>query len=59
MDGLTLAVRAAFGFMGVDEPTFVDAQPVQFAQPEECAEAMDRARRQLARLAGQWTDDRV
>lgn len=59
MDGLTPAVRAAFGFMGVDEPTFVDAQPVQFAQPEECAEAMDRARRQLARLAGQWTDDRV
>jgi FMN-dependent NADH-azoreductase len=57
MDGLTPALRAAFGFIGVSEPTFVDAQPVQFAQPEQCAEAMERARGELEVLASRWADD--
>lgn len=59
MDGLTPALRAAFGFIGVSEPTFVDAQPVQFAQPEQCVEALERARGELAALANRWTDDRA
>lgn len=59
MDGLTPALRAAFGFIGVSEPTFVDAQPVQFAQPHQCAEALERARRELAGVASRWTDERA
>lgn len=58
MDGLTPALRAAFGFIGVAEPTFVDAQPVQFAPPPECAQAMARARRELAAVASRWACDR-
>jgi len=57
MDALTPALRAAFGFIGVTDPDFVDAQPVQFAQPEERATALERARHALHMLAGQWAGD--
>ncbi len=55
MDALTPALRAAFGFMGAVDPCFVDAQPVQFAQPEDRAAALDRARVELDRIAEEWT----
>ena len=54
MDALTPALRAAFGFIGVDAPHFVDAQPLQFAREEERAAALVRAKEELAALAGSW-----
>ncbi|MGF6538670.1 FMN-dependent NADH-azoreductase [Paraburkholderia youngii] len=54
MDALTPALKAAFGFLGVAAPTFVDAQPLQFANPEARAAALERARGQLATVAAQW-----
>lgn len=54
MDALTPALRAAFGFIGVDDPVFVDAQPMQFAHEVERAAAMRRARAELSALAEAW-----
>jgi FMN-dependent NADH-azoreductase len=54
MDALTPALKAAFGFLGVAEPTFVDAQPLQFANPEARAQALERARTELAAVATDW-----
>jgi FMN-dependent NADH-azoreductase len=54
MDALTPALKAAFGFLGVAGPTFVDAQPLQFANPEARAAALERARGELAAVAAQW-----
>jgi len=54
LDALTPSLRAAFGFIGVADPVFVDVQPVQFAQPEERALALERGRAELGRLAARW-----
>lgn len=54
MDALTPALKAAFGFLGVADPTFVDAQPLQFANPEARAEALQRARAELDAVASSW-----
>ena len=54
MDALTPAVRTAFEFIGADQITFVDAQPLQFADPDARAAALDRAKADLTRVAGQW-----
>ncbi|MGF6665559.1 FMN-dependent NADH-azoreductase [Paraburkholderia atlantica] len=54
MDALTPALKAAFGFLGVAAPTFVDAQPLQFANPEARTAALERAREELATVAAQW-----
>ncbi|ADG15622.1 NAD(P)H dehydrogenase (quinone) [Paraburkholderia atlantica] len=54
MDALTPALKAAFGFLGVAAPTFVDAQPLQFANPEARTAALERARGELATVAAQW-----
>lgn len=59
MDALTPALRAAFGFMGVENPDFVDAQPVQFAPPEDCERALERARVDLERVSGEWATDLI
>lgn len=56
MDVLTPALRAAFGFIGVADPQFVDAQPLQFAHEIERAAALKRAKRELAAVAGLWAD---
>lgn len=56
IDALTPALRAAFGFIGVADPTFVDAQPMQFAHEVERAGAMRRAKEELAALAETWGD---
>jgi FMN-dependent NADH-azoreductase len=57
LDALTPALRAAFGFIGVTDPIFVDAQPVQFAPPSECEQALDRARRELETIADRWANE--
>ncbi|PRY06290.1 FMN-dependent NADH-azoreductase [Paraburkholderia sp. BL25I1N1] len=54
MDALTPSLRAAFGFLGVADPTFVDAQPLQFAVPEARTEALQRARAELDAVASNW-----
>lgn len=54
MDALTPALKAAFGFLGVKSPTFVDAQPLQFADPQARVDALARARNELDNVAAQW-----
>ena len=54
MDALTPALRAAFGFIGVADPQFVDAQPLQFARAVERDMALERARRELTGIADDW-----
>jgi FMN-dependent NADH-azoreductase len=56
MDALTPALKAAFGFLGVADPAFVDAQPLQFANPEARADALERARAELAAVAVDWAE---
>ncbi|AMB84712.1 NAD(P)H dehydrogenase [Pseudomonas agarici] len=54
MDALTPALKAAFAFIGVQAPQFVDAQPLQFAEAEARLEALERAKAELAVVARQW-----
>lgn len=54
MDALTPALKAAFGFLGVAHPTFVDAQPLQFSNQEAREEALERARGELSLVAARW-----
>jgi FMN-dependent NADH-azoreductase len=56
MDALTPALKAAFGFLGVADPTFVDAQPLQFSNQEARAEALERARDELSLVAARWVE---
>jgi FMN-dependent NADH-azoreductase len=57
MDALTPSLKASFGFVGVQEPVFVDAQPTQFAAPREREMALARARAELSDLAKKWAAD--
>jgi FMN-dependent NADH-azoreductase len=54
MDALTPALNAAFSFIGVSEPRFVDAQPLQFSDQEARTEALKRAKAELAGVAAEW-----
>ena len=54
-DALTPSLRSAFGFIGLTAPTFVDAQPLQFAKPAAREEALVRAKAELEAVA---SDDR-
>ncbi len=54
MDALTPALKAAFGFIGVDAPQFVDAQPLQFSDQEARNDALKRAHAELADVASAW-----
>ena len=54
MDALTPSLRAAFGFLGVEDPDFVNAQPMQFADPEARAAGLARAHEELDALAHGW-----
>lgn len=56
MDALTPALKAAFGFLGVAEPSFVDAQPLQFSDQAARIEALERARTELAAMAANWAN---
>ncbi|MCX4172563.1 MULTISPECIES: FMN-dependent NADH-azoreductase [Paraburkholderia] len=56
MDALTPALKAAFGFLGVADPTFVDAQPLQFSDQAARIEALERARTELAAVAAHWAN---
>ncbi|MDR9749898.1 NAD(P)H-dependent oxidoreductase [Pseudomonas sp. SZMC_28357] len=54
MDALTHSLQSAFGFVGVQAPTFVDAQPTQFAATIEREQALARARIELLAVARDW-----
>lgn len=54
MDALTPALRAAFGFLGVSAPDFVNAEPMEFARPEAREEGLARARRELEAVSRDW-----
>lgn len=56
MDALTPSLRSAFGFIGVQDPLFVDAQPVQFADPDAREAALQRAQAALIAIADRWAD---
>ncbi len=55
-DALTPSLRAAFGFIGVSSPWFVDAQPLQFADQEAREAALARARAELDEVAVEWAE---
>lgn len=54
MDALTPALRSPFAFLGVENPYFVDAQPLQFTNQEAREEAIDRAYKDLDSVALEW-----
>ncbi|MBZ9780972.1 NAD(P)H-dependent oxidoreductase [Pseudomonas sp. REP124] len=54
MDALTPSLNAAFGFIGVRDPSFVNAQPTQFAAAEARDAALARARIELLEVARKW-----
>ena len=56
MDALTPALKAAFGFLGVHSPYFVDAQPLQFADQEARKAGLERARHELEAVAEEWAE---
>ncbi len=58
-DALTPALRAAFGFMGVAKPWFVDAQPLQFADQDARNAGMERARAELDAVALEWATEKA
>ena len=53
-DALTPSLRAAFGFLGVTQPWFVDAQPLQFADQPAREAALRRAEAELIAVAAEW-----
>jgi FMN-dependent NADH-azoreductase len=53
-DALTPALKAAFGFLGVAAPWFVDAQPLQFAEQDAREAALARAEAALEAVAEAW-----
>jgi FMN-dependent NADH-azoreductase len=53
-DALTPSLRAAFGFLGVTQPWFVDAQPLQFADQPAREAALRRAEAELVAVAAEW-----
>ena len=55
MDALTPALRYPFAFLGVDNPYFVDAQPLQFSDQLAREEALKRAYSELDSVAQGWT----
>lgn len=54
-DVLTPALRTAFGFIGVHNPTFVDAQPLQFSEQEARQKAFEKAKDELKKISYEWT----
>lgn len=55
MDALTPALRAAFKFIGVEHPDFVNAEPMEFVNQAARARGIARAKAELETLALQWS----
>lgn len=54
MDALTPALHAAFKFIGARHMHFVNAEPLEFAQPQAREAGLARAKQELAALAQAW-----
>lgn len=54
MDALTLALRSNFSFLGIDNPDIVNAEPMQFASPEDREKGLTKARAELRAVAEKW-----
>lgn len=54
MDALTPALRAPFAFLGIENPDFVNAQPLQFSDQAGRDEALKRAYNELDNVAKEW-----
>ncbi|EUK17976.1 FMN-dependent NADH-azoreductase [Commensalibacter papalotli (ex Servin-Garciduenas et al. 2014)] len=54
MDAMTPVLKASFGFLGVENPQFVNAQPLQFADQEARTQALARAKEELTYIAHKW-----
>ena len=54
MDALTPALRSPFAFLGVENPHFVDAQPLQFSDQLAREDALKRAYSELDIVAKEW-----
>lgn len=54
MDALTPALKSPFAFLGVENPWFVDAQPLQFSDQVAREEALKRACSELDAVAQEW-----
>lgn len=59
MDALTPVLKTTLGFIGMHDPIFVDAQPLQFAEPILRAEALERAHKDLDRVVDLWSNSQV
>ena len=55
-DTLTPGLRTAFGFIGLTDMEFVDAQPLQFAGEARKQQTLTRARDELDRVAKRWAN---
>ena len=55
MDAMTPVLKTTLGFLGMHDPIFVDAQPLQFAEPIARAEALERARKELDVVIELWS----
>ncbi len=53
-DALTPGLKAAFGFIGLIDQTFVDVQPLQFADEARKQQALAKARVELDQVAKRW-----
>lgn len=54
LDALTPALKSPFAFLGVHNPEFVDAQPLQFSDQKAREEAFARAYSELDAVAESW-----
>lgn len=54
LDALTPALKSPFAFLGVHNPVFVDAQPLQFSDQKAREEAFTRAYSELDAVAKSW-----
>lgn len=54
MDALTPALHAAFKFIGARHMHFVNAEPLEFAQPQAREAGLAKAKLELAELAQTW-----
>ena len=54
MDALRPALKAAFSFMGADDPVFVDVQPLETNDSVSKTDLLDQARQTLNAIAHRW-----
>lgn len=54
MDVMTPYLRVVFGFIGIEAPIYVDAQPTQFAGLDAREASIAHAKQELTNLVLHW-----